>query len=578
MATTAVAEPIVAAPPRAPMRAQEQPDPRRWIALAVMTLGAFMVLVDTTIVNVAIPSIRNNLNATYADTQWVVAGYQLAYAILLVTGGRLGDIFGRRRLFMIGVVGFTVTSVLSGLAQTPTMLIASRLGQGLTAAMLFPQGLSMITAVFPAAERAKAFGVFAASAGIAIVFGPLAGGLIVGNAVGGGAWRFIFLVNVPIGLLALAAAARFVPETRATGARGLDLRGVALISAGLFALIFPLLEGRDAEWAPWTYASMIVGALLLVVFMRYQARRTRAGRTTVVQPAMFRDRAFSVGALLAFLVFVGVPSSLFTLNLVFQAGLGFTALHAGLTTLGFSAGVFVGAIMGVRLEAKIGGRGVVALGALLSATGSVATVVVLHIAGGSVSTWQFFVPLLAMGLGFGNVAPRLFEVILARVRSADAGSGTGVLTTIQQVGGALGVTVVGVVLFSLLGSNARTTITESTPQIRAAAVAEFHVPQAQLPGFTQTFENCFVARIEAKDPGAPVPGCPTPTSALLHAPLGRVASGALATTFVRSEQTALLVNAGVFTLAFVLVLALPRGARHHHAGSGATEEGRPPGR
>jgi len=203
---------------------------------------------------------------------------------------------------------------------------------------------------------------------------------------------------------------------------------------------------------------------------------------------------------------------------------------------------------------------------------------VLHIAGGSVSTWQFFVPLLAMGLGFGNVAPRLFEVILARVRSADAGSGTGVLTTIQQVGGALGVTVVGVVLFSLLGSNARTTITESTPQIRAAAVAEFHVPQAQLPGFTQTFENCFVARIEAKDPGAPVPGCPTPTSALLHAPLGRVASGALETTFVRSEQTALLVNAGVFTLAFVLVLALPRGARHHHAGSGATEEGRPPGR
>src|SRR5207302_6002975 len=485
---------------------------------------------------------------------------------------------GRRRLVVIGVLGFTVTSVLSGLAQTPTMLIASRLGQGLTAAMLFPQGLSMITAVFPAAERAKAFGVFAASAGIAIVFGPLAGGLIVGNAVGGGAWRFIFLVNVPIGLLALAAAARFVPETRATGARGLDLRGVALISAGLFALIFPLLEGRDAEWAPWTYASMIVGALLLVVFMRYQARRTRVGRTTVVQPAMFRDRAFSVGALLAFLVFVGVPSSLFTLNLVFQAGLGFTALHAGLTTLGFSAGVFVGAIMGVRLEAKIGGRGVVALGALLSAAGSVATVVVLHIAGGSVSTSQFFVPLLAMGLGFGNVAPRLFEVILARVRSADAGSGTGVLTTIQQVGGALGVTVVGVVLFSLLGSNARTTITESTPQIRAAAVAEFHVPQAQLPGFTQTFENCFVARIEAKDPGSPVPGCPTPTSALLHAPLGRVASEALATTFVRSEQTALLVNAGVFTLAFVLVLALPRGARHHHAGSGATEEGRPPGR
>src|SRR5579864_1786322 len=313
--------------------ATDQPDPRRWLALAVMTLGAFMVLVDTTIVNVAIPSIRTNLNATYADTQWVVAGYQLAYAILLVTGGRLGDLFGRRRLFVIGVVGFTATSALSGLAQSPAMLIASRIAQGLTAAMLFPQGLSMITAVFPVAERAKAFGIFAASAGIAVVFGPLAGGLIVGNAVGGDAWRFIFLVNVPIGLLALVAAARFVPESRSNGPRGLDLPGVALISAGLFALVFPLLEGRDANWAPWTYASMTAGVLVLAAFIAYQRRRSDAGRTTLVQPSIFRDRAFSVGALLAFLVFVGAPSSLFTLNLVFQAGLGFTALHSGLTTL-----------------------------------------------------------------------------------------------------------------------------------------------------------------------------------------------------------------------------------------------------
>lgn len=562
MATTPVlTTPTRHTAPAVAPRATDHPDPRRWIALAVMTIGAFMVLVDTTIVNVAIPSIRNSLNATYADTQWVVAGYQLAYATLLVTGGRLGDIFGRRRLFMIGVVGFTVTSALSGLAQSPAMLIASRIAQGLTAALLFPQGLSMITAVFPKAERAKAFGIFAASAGIAVVFGPLVGGLIVGNAVSGDAWRFIFLVNVPIGLLALVAAMRFVPETHAIGARGLDLRGVALISAGLFALVFPVLEGRDANWAPWTYASMAAGVLVLVAFIAYQQRRSRTGRTTLVQPAMFRHRAFSVGALLAFLVFVGAPSSLFTLNLVFQAGLGFTALHAGLTTLGFSVGVLFGAIMGVRLESRIGARGVVALGALLGVVGSSSTIVVLHVAGGSVSTPELFGPLLAVGLGFGNIAPRLLAVVLAGVRSADAGSGTGVLTTIQQVGAALGVTIVGVVLFSLLGSNARTTISEYTPQIQSAAVAEFHVPPAQLAGFTATFENCFVERISAKDPGAPVPGCPTPTPALLHAPLGRVASAALASTFVRSEQTALLINAGVLALAFVLVLALPRRSR-----------------
>ena len=193
------------------------PGPRRWLALAVMTLGAFMVLVDTTVVNVAIPSIRNNLDASFADTQWVVAGYQLAYAVLLVTGGRLGDIFGRRRLFTIGVVGFTVTSVLSGLAQSPLMLVASRLAQGLAAALLFPQGLSMVTAVFPARERAKAFGVFGAAAGIAIVLGPLLGELIIGNNTGGDAWRYIFLINVPVGAIALAGARRFVPEFASEG-------------------------------------------------------------------------------------------------------------------------------------------------------------------------------------------------------------------------------------------------------------------------------------------------------------------------------------------------------------------------
>src|SRR5437879_8395101 len=235
MATTAVAEPIVAAPHRAPMRAQEQPDPRRWIALAVMMLGAFMVLVDTTVVNVAIPSIHSNLNASFADTQWVVAGYQLAYAVLLVTGGRLGDIFGRRRLFSIGVVGFTATSILSGVAQSPLMLVGARLAQGLTAALLFPQGLSMVTAVFPARERGKAFGIFGAAAGIAIVVGPLLGGLIIGDNTTGDAWRYIFLINIPVGVVALLGARRFVPESRATGTRGLDLSGVGLLSLALTA-------------------------------------------------------------------------------------------------------------------------------------------------------------------------------------------------------------------------------------------------------------------------------------------------------------------------------------------------------
>jgi EmrB/QacA subfamily drug resistance transporter len=338
--------------------------PGRWIALAVMTLGAFMVLVDTTIVNVAIPSIRSSLAATYADTQWVVAGYQLAYAIMLVTGGRLGDILGRRRLFMIGVVGFTATSVLGGAAQSPGMLIGSRIAQGLTGALMFPQGLSMIQAIFPEQERARAFGVFGAAAGLAIVLGPLLGGLIVGDQVGGESWRFVFLVNAPIGVVALLAAARFVPETRAPGAHGVDLGGVALVSVGLFGVTFPLLEGRDADWAPWIWLCIAGGVAVLLGFVTYERRRSGQGLPTLVQLGMFRERAFSIGSVLAFVLFVGIPSWLFTFNLMLQAGLGYTALHAGLTTLAFSGGVFVGAIMGVRLESRLGDRGVLALGTL----------------------------------------------------------------------------------------------------------------------------------------------------------------------------------------------------------------------
>jgi len=527
--------------------------PRRWAALAVLTLGAFMVLIDTTIVNVAIPSIRTGLGAGYADAQWVVAGYQLAYAILLVTGGRLGDLLGRRRLFGAGVALFTLTSVLSGLAQSPGMLIGSRIAQGLAAALLFPQGLSTIRAIFPDAERARAFGAFGAAAGLAIVLGPLVGGLLVGDGAGGDRWRLIFLVNVPIGALTMLAAARLVPDTRAPGRGRLDLGAVALISAGLFGVVFPLLEGRDAGWAPWTYLCIGAGAAVLLGLAAYERRRRRLGRPTLVPPRMLRERAFLAGSLLALLLFAAIPSWLFTFNLMLQGGLGYSALRAGLTTSAFSAGVLVGAVMGVRLEGRLGARGVLALGALLATAGCLATVGVLGARGAAVSGTDLALPLLALGLGFGNAAPRLLEVILSRVGSEDAGTGAGVLTTVQQVGGALGVAVVGVALFSLLGSTAPATIREYTPRIETAAAAGLHVPPARLAGFAQGVEDCFVARVRAKDPTAAIPGCPAETPALLATPLGRVGSEALAATFVRAERSALIINASVLALAFLVV-------------------------
>jgi MFS family permease len=215
-----------------------------------------MVLLDTSIVNVAIPSIRNNLGASFAEIQWVLAGYTLAYALLLITGGRLGDLYGRKRLFMIGMAGFTLASALCGLAPGSTVLVGSRVVQGVMAALMFPQALSVIQVSFAPRERGAALGIFGAVVGLATIMGPLAGGLIIGNDTTGGAWRFVFLVNVPVGVVSLAAAAWLMRESRSPQASRLDLAGVSIASLGLFMLVFPLVEGRDANWAPWTYISM----------------------------------------------------------------------------------------------------------------------------------------------------------------------------------------------------------------------------------------------------------------------------------------------------------------------------------
>ncbi|HEY5986103.1 MAG TPA: MFS transporter, partial [Streptosporangiaceae bacterium] len=245
---------------------QQDADPRRWVALAVVLIAGFMQLVDISIVNVAIPSIQRDLDTTYAQIQWVLAGYQLAFAVTLITGGRLGDIFGRKRLFMLGMAGFTLASALCGLAQSPGMLIGSRVFQGLMGAVMFPQTLSVIQVTFPPRERGTAFGMFGATIGLATITGPLVGGLLINGDLLGLEWRPIFLVNVPIGVIALAAAARLLHESRAPDAIRTDLVGVGIVSAGLLLLVYPLVQGRDLDWPPWTFISMAAAVPVLAGF------------------------------------------------------------------------------------------------------------------------------------------------------------------------------------------------------------------------------------------------------------------------------------------------------------------------
>src|SRR6202162_2004640 len=246
--TEAVSAPGAGAQPPTPAPPASQLDPRRWLALASVMTALFMVLLDVSIVNVAIPAIRSNLSANNADIQFVIAGYGLAYTVLLVTGGRLGDIFGRKKLFIIGMSGFVAASALCGLAQSAIMLDLSRVLQGAMAAMMYPQVLSVIQVTFPPHERARVFGLVGAVIGMATITGPLAGGLIIRNDITGGSWRWIFLVNLPIGIAALIAATRLVTESRAPNATRLDFGGVILSTAGILLLVYPLVEGQVPGW------------------------------------------------------------------------------------------------------------------------------------------------------------------------------------------------------------------------------------------------------------------------------------------------------------------------------------------
>src|SRR3984885_5456443 len=339
--TEAPSPPGTGVTPPAPAPQQPELDPRRWLALASVMTGLFMVLLDVSIVNVAVPAIRSNLQANNADIQFVIAGYGLAYAVLLITGGRLGDIFGRKRLFIIGMSGFVIASALCGLAQ------------GAMAAMMYPQVLSVIQVTFPPQERARVFGLVGAVIGIATITGPLAGGLIIRNDITGGSWRWIFLVNLPIGIAALIAATRLITESRAPNATRLDMAGFVLSTAGILLLVYPLVEGQVAGWPAWTFICMAISPVMLVLFALYE-RSLPATRFPLVQLSLFRIRSFSVGVAISAIFIAGIPAFFFTFSLMVQVGLGFSALNAGLTTIPWSLASAVASFMSTRVAPRLG--------------------------------------------------------------------------------------------------------------------------------------------------------------------------------------------------------------------------------
>ncbi|MBN6051929.1 DHA2 family efflux MFS transporter permease subunit [Nonomuraea sp. RK-328] len=427
-----------------------QPHRWRWPALGVILAAEVMDMLDALITTIAAPTIRKDLGGEESLVQWLGAGYTLAMAIGLITGGRLGDLLGRKRMFLIGATGFTLTSLLCGLSTSPELLIAGRALQGLFGAVMLPQGLGMIKEMFPPEEIGKAFGAFGPVMTISSVGGPILGGWLVDADLFGAGWRMIFLINLPLGLAAVLAGIKFLPEIRLSDATRLDILGVLLVSVAGFLLIYPLIQGPELDWPAWTFASMAGSLVMFAVFALYETRRARSGKDPLVTPSLFRKRAFSGGLVAGLAFFSGLIGFSLVLSLFTQVGLHYSPLKAGLTSLPQALGAVVGFGVAMSgLQEKLG-RGLLQIGTVVMAAGTAVFGVTVHLTGTDVSPWQLAPGLAIAGIGMGMVMAPFFDIVLAGVDHHESGSASGTLTAVQQLGAALGAAVLGTFFFHLL--------------------------------------------------------------------------------------------------------------------------------
>ncbi|MEV0401466.1 MFS transporter [Actinoallomurus sp. NPDC050550] len=422
-----------------------------WAGLLVLLGGAFITTLDFFIVNVAIPATQRDLHASSSMIQFVVAGFGLSLAAGLIMGGRLGDLYGRRRLFAIGLAVFTIASAACGTATTAGFLVGARVVQGVGAALLMPQVLAIINTVHTGEQRAKAFNAYGMAIGFGGVFGQLIGGVLIKADIAGLGWRSIFLINVPIGAVALALTPRLVPESRAAGAR-LDLVGTVLVSLGLVAIVYPLVQGQQQGWPEWTWVCLAGSVPLLVAFTLHQRRLSARGGSPLIDPALFRGRAFSAGTALNLIYSMTTASFFLVLALYLQDGRGLSAMASGLIFLPLGIGYFVCSFLSGKATARLG-RQVLALGALVVAVGYALLAGTVSALGAHGSIAAIIPSLLIIGAGMGFVMAPLPAIVLAGTDPHHAASASGVLNTAQQAGGAIGVALIGVVFYGALGTH-----------------------------------------------------------------------------------------------------------------------------
>jgi EmrB/QacA subfamily drug resistance transporter len=434
-----------------------------WSGFAVVLAAMIMNLLDSTIVNVAAPSIQRDLSMSTSALEWIAAAYTLAIAVGLLTGGRLGDMFGRKRMLLIGLSGFVLASGACAFAWSPETLIAARVLQGLSAAVLTPQSFGLIRDIFPPAQMGKAFAAFGPVIGLSTVAGPVVAGLLIKADLFGSDWRALFLINLPIGIFALVMGARVLPSGSAHRA-GLRLDGVGtvLMAATSFLIVFPLVDGRAMGWPVWIFGLLAAAVPTLAVFVAQQRRRVRAGRTPLIEFSVLRKRSYVSGVVFTLVFFGTVVGFSLTVGLFLQIGLGFTAMKASLFLAAVAVGAFLGSGVGAWAATAIG-RPILHVGLTIMAIGTTVLYLSLRAIDGGVGVLDLAPGLAVFGFGMGMIFVPLFSIIMGEIDDHEVGSASGLLESLQQLGSSLGVAVLATLFFGKIK------LEDGGPQVAMAA-------------------------------------------------------------------------------------------------------------
>ncbi|MFD3449015.1 MFS transporter [Microbacteriaceae bacterium 4G12] len=421
----------------------------RWLALFVLLLGTFMVILDSFIVNVAIPTIQEQLHASATQIQFIVVAYVLSYAVLLIMGARIGDKLGRKKIFIIGMSMFVLASAMCGMAPNTIFLISSRIIQGIGAALLIPQVLSIIQVIFPPGEQARAIGLYGAVSGLGLVAGQIIGGILLHLNVWGLGWRSVFLINIPIGILAVLLIIPLIPEIRSKEEKGMDWIGMILLTCSMLLLVYPLVTGRESGWPLWIYISFIGSFLLLMLFLSYEKKMVQNGKNPLIPVAIFGDRSFSVGILTILAYQIGSGGFFLIVSITLQDGLLLSAMESALAFTPIGGAFFLACLLAPKWSIKKDGAPL-KWGSLILIIGYMTTIAVTYYFGKQLYWQELIIPFSLIGFGQGLVAAPLMGTILSGVRSEYVGSASGIVNTFMQLGNVFGIATIGTVYFSVI--------------------------------------------------------------------------------------------------------------------------------